>query len=148
MTEKPSDNTIAAWVGLMRAQAQVLNAIEWDLKDAGFPPLAWYDVLLELKRCEAGAARPVELQERLLIAQHNLSRLIDRMEEEGVLERRPFVGDRRGQLVVITEKGRRLQRAIWPTYRAAIQNHFGSKLTEIEASRLAELLDKLRRSEG
>jgi DNA-binding MarR family transcriptional regulator len=147
MTGKPSDSAIAAWVGLMRAQARVLGAIEQDLKDEGFPPLAWYDVLLELKRCEAGAARPVELQERLLIAQHNLSRLMDRMEGDGLLERRPFAGDRRGQVIAITEKGRRLQRAMWPTYRTAIQNHIGSKLTETEASRLSELLGKVRRSD-
>lgn len=148
MTGKPSDSAIAAWVGLMRAQAQVLNAIEKDLKDAGFPPLAWYDVLLELKRCETGAVRPIELQERLLIAQHNLSRLMDRMEEDGVLKRRPFLDDRRGQVIAITEKGRRLQRAMWPTYRTAIQQHIGSKLTEMEASRLSELLGKLRRSDA
>ena len=99
MTGKPSDMTIAAWARLLKAQAKALDAVETDLKAKGLPPLAWYDVLLELKREENSALRPLELEKRLLLKQHNVSRLIDRMERKNLLKRLPYAGDGRGQLV-------------------------------------------------
>jgi hypothetical protein len=57
----PSDAVIRTWVRLVRAQQVVLSAVEAELKAGGFPPLAWYDVLLELSRAEGGGLRPFEL---------------------------------------------------------------------------------------
>lgn len=143
MTSKPSDMTITAWARLLKAQAKALDAVETDLKAKGHPPLAWYDVLLELKREENGTLRPLELEKRLLLKQHNVSRLIDRMEQKNLLKRLPFAGDGRGQLVAITEQGLDLLRRMWPAYRASIQDHVGSKLNEPELAKLAALLQRL-----
>ncbi len=120
-----------------------MAAVEAILKAADFPPLAWYDVLLELTRDEAGALRPGELEGRLLLAQYNLSRLLDRMEEAGLIERQPVPQDRRGHKVHITAAGRRLQKRMWPAYAAAIQAHVGNRLTDAEAAALASLLSKV-----
>src|SRR5262245_44129656 len=138
----PSDAVIRAWARLIRAQQAVLAAVEAELKTAGFPPLAWYDVLLELSRAQEGL-RPFALEQELLLAQYNLSRLLDRLERAGYLERRACPEDGRGQIVAITAAGRALVKRIWPTYRAAIARHLGAKLSEDEASRLATLLGKL-----
>jgi len=67
MKRKPSTEATAAWIRLMRVQSRVLDAVEQDLKKAGFPPLAWYDALLELSRAPSGAVRPVELEKQMLI---------------------------------------------------------------------------------
>src|SRR6266566_841845 len=75
----PSDAVIRAWTRLIRAQQAALSAVEADLKTAGFPPLAWYDVLLELSRAEGEGLRPFALEQELLLAQYNLSRLLDRL---------------------------------------------------------------------
>ncbi|MHA1546375.1 MAG: MarR family transcriptional regulator, partial [Alphaproteobacteria bacterium] len=80
----PSDETVRAWTAMVRAQQTVLGAVEADLSKAGFPPLGWYDVLLELRRAGQGM-RPVELEKTLLIAQYNLSRLVARLEKAGYL---------------------------------------------------------------
>ena len=56
MKRKPSTEATAAWIRLMRVQSRVLDAVEQDLKKAGFPPLAWYDALLELSRAPSGRA--------------------------------------------------------------------------------------------
>jgi DNA-binding MarR family transcriptional regulator len=138
----PSDAVIRAWARLVRAQQAVLAAVEADLKAAGFPPLAWYDALLELSRAEKGL-RPFALEQELLLAQYNLSRLLDRLERAGYLERRACPEDGRGQIVAITPSGRALVKRMWPTYRAAIARHVGAKLSEDDASRLAALLGKL-----
>ena len=127
----------------MRAQQRVLAAIEQDLKRAGLPPLAWYDVLLELTRAEAGRLRPLEIEERTLLAQYNLSRLIDRLEREGLVRRQAFGADGRGCWVVITAEGRALQARIWAVYAKAIEAHVGTRLDEASALALADLLAKL-----
>jgi hypothetical protein len=59
MKRKPSTEATAAWIRLMRVQSRVLDAVEQDLKKAGYPPLAWYDALLELSRAPSGEMRPV-----------------------------------------------------------------------------------------
>ncbi len=139
----PTADAILAWARLVRAQQVVLGAVEGDLKAAGFPPLSWYDVLLELRRAEAGQLRPVEIESRLLIAQHNVSRLIDRLEKAGYVVRQPCEDDGRGQIVAISESGCDLLRHMWPPYQAAIQRCVGRKLKYGEASSLAELLGRL-----
>jgi DNA-binding MarR family transcriptional regulator len=142
MPNHPSDAAVTAWVRLVQASRHALDAVESDLKKAGLPPLAWYDILLELRRA-AGALRPVEIEGRLLIAQHNVSRLIDRLEAAGYVERQPCEEDARGQVVGLTQGGRDLLKRMWPPYRAAIQRHVGAKLADDQAAKLARLLGQL-----
>jgi DNA-binding MarR family transcriptional regulator len=130
MKRKPSTEATAAWIRLMRVQSRVLDGVEQDLKKAGFPPLAWYEALLELSRAPSGEMRPVELEKQMLIPQYSTSRLIDRL-------------DKRGQFVEITEAGRELQKKMWSAYSAAIEKHVGSKLSDVDALRLCGLLDRL-----
>jgi DNA-binding MarR family transcriptional regulator len=143
MPEKPpTDAVILAWSRLVRAGTAVLAAIEADLKRGGFPPLAWYDVLLELSRRKEGL-RPFEIEKETLLAQYNLSRLLDRLESVGYVQRLPAPDDGRGNVVVLTDNGRTLMKRMWPTYRAAIARHVGARLSEAEATQLAALLGKL-----
>lgn len=127
----------------MRTQQFVLAAIEQDLKAAELPPLGWYDVLLELSRAADGRLRPFEIEERTLLAQHNLSRLLDRMDKAGLVQREVFAEDGRGRWVIITEAGRAMQARMWSVYAGALQLHLGDKLNEAQADRLAELLAAL-----
>jgi DNA-binding MarR family transcriptional regulator len=143
MKRKPSMEATAAWIRLMRIQSRVLGAVEQDLKKAGFPPLAWYDALLELSRAPGGEMRPVELEKQMLIPQYSTSRLIDRLVEEGLAARRECKMDKRGLFVEITEAGRDLQKRMWSAYSAAIERHVGSKLSDVDAAKLCGLLDRL-----
>ncbi len=133
MKRKPSTEATAAWIRLMRVQSRVLDAVEQDLKKAGFPPLAWYDALLELSRAPSGELRPVELEKQMLIPQYSTSRLIDQLVDEGSAARRECKIDKRGQFVEITETGRELQKKMWSAYSAAIEKHVGSKLSDADA---------------
>lgn len=133
-----------AWVYLVRAEEAVVSAVEADVKAKGFPPLVWYDVVLELSRPgrEEGL-RQNELERRLLFKQYNLSRLLDRLEEAKFVERRQCPEDGRGFMVAITPAGRQFQKRVWPVYRDAIAQHFSGKLTNKEAADLGRLLKKL-----
>jgi len=143
MSRNPSEPVTRAWIGLMRARETVLGAIERDLKAAGCPPLAWYDVLLELVRAPEGRLRPFEIEKATLLAQYNLSRLLDRLEREGLVTREPCDDDGRGQWAVITDEGRAAQARTWKVYAKSIQRHVGEKLDAKAAATLADLLGRL-----
>lgn len=139
------DPAVHAWAVLLRTGQKVLRLIEADLKDQGFPPLHWYDVLLELDRAEGRRLRQFELEERMALAQYNLSRLIDRMEAQGLVERKGCPNDRRGNHVVPTAEGVALRRRMAPPYRAAIARHFGNVLAPCAAERLTDALSRFSR---
>lgn len=143
MKRRPSTEATAAWIRLMRVRSRVLDAVEQDIKKAGFPPLAWYDALLELSRAPGGELRPVELERQMLIPQYSTSRLIDRLVDEGLAVRRECKMDKRGLFVEITEAGREMQKRMWNAYSTAIERHVGSKLSDADAVRLCGLLDRL-----
>ena len=142
MTE-PSDSTVKTWARLLRAHRAALTSVEGALKVAGLPPLTWYDLLLELERAGEGGLRPFELERELLLPQYGVSRLIDRLEKAGHLERKACEDDGRGQRLVITESGRKLRREMWPVYGQAIEGAVGRRLTRAEARSLSGLLAKL-----
>lgn len=148
MTEQPDAAIVQAWARLVRAEQVTMSRIEGELKQAGLPPLAWYDVLLELAREPTGMLRPVALERRLLLAQYNTSRLIDRMERAGLVARRACPEDGRGQFVAITDAGREMQRRMWRVYGAAIARHVGTRLSLDDAGALHELLGKLLQEPG
>src|SRR5947209_5055692 len=143
MSRNPSDAVVNAWARLIRARETVVTAVERDLKAAGLPPVAWYDVLLELSRAAEGRLRPFEIEKETLLAQYNLSRLLDRLEKEGLIRREPCEDDARGQWVVITEEGRAAQARTWKVYARSIQRHVGEKLDERSATMLGGLLGRL-----
>ena len=143
-SKMPTDATVTAWINLVRARERLLSAIESDIKAGGFPPLAWYDVLLELRRAGPAGLRPMEFEEKLLLAQHNVSRLLDRMEKADLIARRAHESDGRGQTIQATEAGLDLQKRMWPAYGAAIERHLGSRLAgDAEATALASMLARL-----
>jgi len=144
----PSDDVIGAWVRLMRAQHSALSKVEAAIKNAGLPQLSWYDVLLELGRAGDKGLRPFELERELLLPQYGLSRLLDRIEQAGFVERRPCEEDARGHAVCITKSGKAMRRRMWPVYARAIQDAVGAHLSARDAKRLSELLGKLYERRG
>jgi len=142
MSGYPSETAVRAWARLTKAQRRALASIEQALGAAKLPPLAWYDVLLELERAR-GSLRPFELEREMLLAQYNLSRLIDRMEEAGYVERRALKEDRRGQVIVISSAGKTLRRRMWSVYGPAIQATIGDHLSPKQVDALSALLGAL-----
>lgn len=137
--QRETDAVIRAWSHLLGAQALALRAIEKRLSAAGQPPLAWYDILLELERA-GGELRVGELGERLVIEPHNVTRLLDRLEAKGLLKRRRAEDDQRGVCAALTRRGAALRRDMWAHYRAAIHKTFGAALLAHEAEALTAIL--------
>lgn len=143
MTDSLSDTATTAWARLVRAQQTALKSVEAELKHAGFPPLAWYDVLLELERAADGRLRPRDIQKHMLLERYSVTRLVERMEKDGLVARLGCADDGRGAVVRITQKGRRLRRKMWPVYAAAIEQSFAGRFDDGELATLSGLLGRL-----
>jgi DNA-binding MarR family transcriptional regulator len=141
--ERPTEAAVQAWARLVRIEQALLDRIEEDLKSAGLPPLVWYDVLLELVREPGDRLRHRDLHRRMLLAKYNLSRLLDRMEADGLIGRQPVNDDARGEYVRVTTRGRDTQKRMWPVYRRAIARHFSSRLSIVDIDQLLRILSKV-----
>jgi DNA-binding MarR family transcriptional regulator len=141
--ERPTEAAVQAWARLVRVEQALLDRIEEDLKSAGLPPLVWYDVLLELVREPGDRLRHRDLHRRMLLAKYNLSRLLDRMEADGLIGRQPVNDDARGEYVRVTTRGRDTQKRMWPVYRRAIARHFSSRLSIVDIDQLLRILSKV-----
>ncbi|TJV74465.1 MAG: winged helix-turn-helix transcriptional regulator [Mesorhizobium sp.] len=145
MTKKsPSPEAIAAWARLVRVSRQLVERTEDALKANRLPPLAWYDVLHELAEAGEGGLRPFELIDRVLLAQYGVSRLLARLEADGLVEKLPVSDDGRGQTVRITASGREMRRRIWAVYGACIADRMDGRLSAQDLKTLARLLGRLR----
>ena len=140
----PSAEAVTAWARLMRVSRQLVEGTEDALKANGLPPLAWYDVLHELAEAGEGGLRPFELIDRVLLAQYGVSRLLARLEADGLVEKLPVADDGRGQTVRITASGREMRRRIWAVYGACIADRMGDRLSAQDLKTLASLLGRLR----
>lgn len=140
----PSPEAIMAWARLMRVSRQLVESAEDALKEGGLPPLAWYDVLHELAEAGEGGLRPFQLIERTLFAQYNVSRLLARLEADGVVEKLPVADDGRGQTIRITARGREMRRQMWAVYGRSISELVGAKLSADELNMVSALLGRLR----
>jgi DNA-binding MarR family transcriptional regulator len=141
--ERPTDAAVQAWARLVRVEQALLDRIEENLKSAGLPPLVWYDVLLELVREPGNRLRHRDLHRRMLLAKYNLSRLLDRMEADGLIGRQPVDDDARGEYVHVMTRGRDIQKRMWPVYRRAIAKHFSSRLSVDDIDQLLRILSKV-----
>lgn len=135
------DNRLRAWSHLLGAQALALGTIERRLKARRLPPIAWYDVLLELERA-GGRLRAGELSERLVIEPYNVTRLLDRLTAEALVRRGSDPDDGRVKVISITEKGTALRRKMWPAYQEAIVDVMGG-LGDVEAENVVHAMKKV-----
>jgi len=137
------DETLSAWRALLNAHARVTARVEGALAEGGLPPLSWYDVLWPLHRAPGRRLRVGALAEQVTLSRTGLTRLLDRVERDGLIRREPAPEDRRGSYVVITAAGSAVLRKMWPVYERALDDAFAARLRHPRALKraLADLTD-------
>lgn len=134
---------LAAWRLFLRAHAHVTRALEAELVTEHELPLASYDVLVQLSEAPGRALRMTELAERVLLSRSGLTRLVDRLERDGLVTRQACPSDARGTEAVLTPAGLERLRTAWPTHLRGVVEHVTGRLSAEEVTTLAALLGKL-----
>lgn len=134
---------LEAWAKFFVASTRLNQMMEEAMKLDGLPPLEVYDVLWTLERAPDHALRFTDLGERVLLSRCNVTRLAERLENQGLIERERCPSDRRGVYAVLTKDGLKLRKDMWKRYSELIEEHFSSHLTEKEQTQLIEIMAKL-----
>jgi DNA-binding MarR family transcriptional regulator len=132
-----------AWRTFLRAHAAVIARIERDLHRRGLTPLTWYDVLIELVYAPDNRLRLNELADAVALSRSGLTRLVDRLEQAGLLRREPHPHDRRGAYAVLTEAGWEAVASTRPAYLRDIAAFFASHLTDDDVQVLSAALQRV-----
>jgi DNA-binding MarR family transcriptional regulator len=132
-----------AWRRFLRAHALVTRALESDLLAEQRLPLASYDVLVQLVEAPQHRLRMSELAERVLLSRSGLTRLVDRLEREGLVRREACDSDARGLFTVLTDAGLERLRAASPVHLRGVAEHAVGRLDDAEARTLADLLARM-----
>jgi len=114
-----------------------------ELEQAVGLPLHWYDVLVHLDDSPEGIPMNV-LADRILYSKSGLTRVVDRLEADGLVRRVRPAHERRVVLVVRTEKGTKTRHRAARYHRDGIERHFSKYLTDHEVKTLTHALEKVR----
>lgn len=132
-----------AWEALFRAQVELLRRFEGDaiFGDVTFKE---YDVLFTLRSGPKQGMRLKDLNREVLLHQSALSRLVERLEQRGLVLRCADKTDGRGTMIQLTEQGEAKQREVGRKHIGQIQAYVGGALTAQELEQLASIASKLR----
>lgn len=136
------DGRITSFGRLVEAHARLNALLAQEMEAEVELPLSWYGVLLHLGR--AGGQRPIgELIAATAFTSGGVTRLVDRMERAGLVERRPCPTDRRVQYVALTPAGQELLERATAVHLRGIQQHLVDALEPEELQEMERILAKL-----
>lgn len=132
-----------AWRAFLRAHARVTHLLDAELTAECDLSLGSYEVLLHLNEAPGGLMRMTDLAQRVLLSRSGLTRLVDRLESEGLIRREACPSDARSTHAVLTTEGRRRLRAAAPVHLRGVREHVVGRLDEDELRQLGTLLGRL-----
>ena len=132
-----------AWRAFLEAHAVVTRRLEAELAAQANLPLAHYDVLVQLAFAPEGRLRMHELAAQVLLSRSGVTRLVDRLESEGLVRRATCASDARGAFASLTDAGLARLREATPVHLDGVRRHFADLLQPAELDQLATLLERL-----
>src|SRR3954451_1012043 len=133
----PTAAALDAWVRLLRAHAATTRALSADLYAEHGLTINDYEALLHLSRAEDCRMRRVDLADRLLLTASGVTRLLDGLEQAGLVERASCANDRRVTYAVLTETGRAKLRESSRSHVAGVRAFFEARYSREELDQLA-----------
>jgi DNA-binding MarR family transcriptional regulator len=113
------------WRTLLERHARTTSALERRLQQEHALGVSEYEVLERLATSEQDERRMQELAEAVHLSQSALSRVVARLEADGLVRRGMCPSDRRGIIACITDAGRSRYEAALPTHRAVLTETLG-----------------------
>ncbi len=134
---------VAAWRGLLRVHTAIVKALDAELERAHGLPLISYEVLVQLTEARGERMRMCDLASTVLLSRSGLTRLVDRLEAEGLLERVACSTDARGAYARLTPAGRQRVRGAQATHAAALRALFLRHFAEDELEQLGQFWQRV-----
>ena len=140
----PCDGRDEAWPLFLRTYAVLLDRLEHELQTERDMPLTWFDVLAQLESAPEGRMKMRELADSVLLSKSGVTRLVDRMERAGLIERAPCETDRRIVYATITTEGRKRFATAAPVAVRGVERYFTAPLSGPEKRALVSALTKIQ----
>jgi DNA-binding MarR family transcriptional regulator len=137
------DERVVLFGLLLETNARLSKSLGLELESTCNLPLAWFEVLLQLRKSSDGRLKMNEVADAIVHSTGGTTRLIDRLEEAGLVERQDCTNDRRAIYVGITELGNRKLDEALSIHLDYLQDNMASRLSDDERHTLAALLTKL-----
>ncbi len=134
---------MALWQGYLQTHATIIRLLEAELQQELNLPLLWYDTLNHLNQSPYGGLRLQDLADAINLSQSGLTRLLDRMTEADLVERKPCPADRRGLFAHITATGRAKLEQATPVYLSVLDRHFLRYLSCEEVNALLKVFSNI-----
>jgi DNA-binding MarR family transcriptional regulator len=138
----PSPARLRAWRLFFESALALLDLLDAELEQAVGISQRWYDVLVHLEESPQGIPM-TELAERILYSKSGFTRVVDRMEEAGLVRRGRPESDRRTILIALTDNGTTTLERARRYHRDGIQRHFSQHLTNADTKALTRALEKI-----
>jgi DNA-binding MarR family transcriptional regulator len=137
-----------AWRAMLRAHACLSKRLDAALEQAHGLPLTSYEVLDRLADSSGGRMRMCDLAEQAQLSRSGLTRLVDRLELEQLLERCSCEQDARGSFACLTGAGRERLAEARVTHSAVVHEQFFARFSELELSLLADMCQRVAPCSG
>ncbi|HEX4436637.1 MAG TPA: MarR family transcriptional regulator [Solirubrobacteraceae bacterium] len=134
---------LRAWRGLLRAHSCLAKKLDTELDRAHRLPMTSYEVLHHLEESTGARMRMCDLAEQAQLSRSGLTRLVDRLERDGLLERCSCQHDARGSYACLTPAGRERLQEARVTHLGVVRAHFFSRFSEEELTLLADMWERI-----
>lgn len=142
MIEDETARWMPAFLALLRTQARLSDQLELDVRRISGLSVARYDVLMHLDMA-GGRLGLGDLAQAIVLSPSGLSKLLDRMQEAGLVERQPDPDDARSTYAAITRRGRALVKKTRQRHHAFLQHIFGDVLDDRDLADLTRIMTRL-----
>jgi DNA-binding MarR family transcriptional regulator len=130
----------AAWRALARAVLVIPRVLDADLLQKEGLNVTEYNVLMNLSEAPEHSLRMSELANYVSITVSGLTRVVERLERQGLVERVRAASDGRGQVAVLTSDGLTRLKKAWPVHLASVRRNVMDHLQGLDLPQLAEAL--------
>ena len=137
------DARLATWSTFLQAHARVTRELEHELEAEQDLSLADYDLLYQLAVADGRRLRMSELANRLALSRSGATRLVDRLEAAGLVDRQTCATDRRGYWATVTEAGIGRLRAATPVHLRGVCEYFLDRIPPDELEQLRRTLERI-----
>jgi DNA-binding MarR family transcriptional regulator len=135
---------LGAWRGMLRVHAALVRELDAELDAIHALPLSSYDVLIYLQSAPGKRLRMAELADSVLLSRSGVTRLVDRLEREGLIVRDTCTSDGRGCFAVLTDEGEEMLARARPTHLAGVRDRFLRHFSDAELILLGEFWERVR----